>query len=62
MRNNPELVYIFLLNVVFSVLLSSSEYAVRGLKWLEVKSELAAEEIKTSPFMNLNVASAKFAI
>lgn len=45
MRNSTDF---YFKHLVFSVLPLSSEDAVRVLKWLEVKSKLAAEEIKTS--------------
>lgn len=41
--------FFFLASGIFCPTLSSKD-AVRDLKWLEVKSELAAEEIKT-PYM-----------
>lgn len=60
MRNNTDF-YFLKKHLVFSVLPLSSEGAARVLEWLEVKSELAAEELRTSPCMN-SVASAKIAV
>lgn len=59
MRNNTD--FYFLKHLVFSVLPLSSENAARVLEWLEVKSESAAEELRTSPYMN-SVASAEIAV